>query len=347
MYVCIFRLSAIGDVCHALAAIQALRAAWPDVQITWIIGKAEYQLLQHIPDIEWIVFDKSKGLSGFWGLYKQLRHRRFDILCHMQVALRANLASLCVRAKRRIGFDPERAKEGHAFVTHESIASQSQPHVIDGFCGFVEKIVGHSISRDALQWDFHLPDAVQQSSKNLIDSTQKTFVICPFASKSERNWLVGRYAAVADYAAAKGYRVILCGGASPQEIQLAQEIENLVTQSVVNRVGQTSLSLLVALLKRVDLVLAPDTGPLHIAVSQGTPTIGLYAHSNPERTGPYRYRDLTVSVYDKAIMQQYNKKAEQLPWGKRAKGANLMELIDIDSVKRAFDRAEHDYVMRE
>ena len=84
-----------------------------------------------------------------------------------------------------------------------------------------------------------------------------------------------------------------------------------------------------ALLNQVDLVLAPDTGPLHMAVTQKTPVIGLYAHSNPRRTGSYFYRDLTVSVYDKHIENQHGCSFEKLPWGVRAKGAHLMKDISV------------------
>ena len=87
------------------------------------------------------------------------------------------------------------------------------------------------------------------------------------------------------------------------------------------------------LLKHADLVIAPDTGPAHMATTVGTPVIGLYAHSNPLRTGPYNNLDDVVSVYNECIEEQKGKSWRKLPWGTRAKGSHLMERISIEQVK--------------
>ena len=167
-------------------------------------------------------------------------------------------------------------------------------------------------------------------------------IICPAASKAERNWMPDRYAAIADYAADKGFKVYLCGGPSALEKQLSADIISH-SQSfsdretkLINLVGQTSLTQMLALLKQASLVIAPDTGPAHMAVTQGTPVIGLYAHSNPGRTGPYLYRDLVVSVYDEVIQEQHPE--GEIPWGKRAKGADLMGRIEVERVIQQIER---------
>ena len=99
--------------------------------------------------------------------------------------------------------------------------------------------------------------------------------------------------------------------------------------------GKTSLTQLLAVLKQATIVLAPDTGPAHMAVTQGTPVIGLYAHSNPGRTGPYLSLANTVSVYDEVITTQHS---QPVAWGTRAKGEDLMSMIEIEPVLQAFDR---------
>src|ERR671919_2368430 len=87
--VCILRLSAIGDTCHVLPVVRTLQTAWPDTQFTWIIARLEAKLLGHIPDIEFIVLDK-KSLAGSYRLLREkMGGRHFDVLMHMQVALRA------------------------------------------------------------------------------------------------------------------------------------------------------------------------------------------------------------------------------------------------------------------
>lgn len=91
------------------------------------------------------------------------------------------------------------------------------------------------------------------------------------------------------------------------------------------------------MLEQAELVLAPDTGPAHMAVTVGTPVIGLYAHSNPTRTGPYLYQDYVVEVYHQNLISQKGKTAEQLPWGTRVKGSELMSQISVDAVITMFD----------
>lgn len=329
---CLLRLSAIGDVCHAVAMVQAIQRRYPQLKITWVLGKIEYQLLKHLPGVEFVIFDKSQGWRSYFNLRRALKGQQFDVLLHMQIALRATIASLAISAKVRIGFDRFRAKEGQWLVTNRRIEPQVMPHVLDGFMGFA-KAVGVTDTR--LSWNIPVLAADTEFAENLIPSGSSVLVICAAASKAERNWLPERYAAVADHAVACGYRVMLCGGPTALERKLAEAIQGFAQSELENQVGKTSLLQLLALLKQASIVLAPDTGPAHMAVTQGTPVIGLYAHSNPGRTGPYLSQDSVVSVYDTIIREQ---KGDDVPWGVRAKGEQLMPLIPIEAVIEVLDR---------
>ncbi|MCZ6881034.1 MAG: glycosyl transferase, partial [Gammaproteobacteria bacterium] len=88
--VCIVRLSALGDCCHALPVVRTLQDAWPDTRFTWIIGSTEFGLLGSIPDIEFLLIDKSRGFNGLRKLRRKLINRRFDLLLHMHPSMRAN-----------------------------------------------------------------------------------------------------------------------------------------------------------------------------------------------------------------------------------------------------------------
>ena len=329
---CLLRLSAIGDVCHAVAMVQAIQRQYPQLKITWVIGKLEYQLLKHLPGIEFVIFDKSQGWRSYFNLHKALKGSRFDVLLHMQVALRATLASLAISAKVRVGFDRARAKEGQWLVTNHRVEPLAQPHVLDGFMGFAKAI---GVSDITPSWNIPVPQADTEFAQRQIADGEKVLVICAAASKAERNWLPERYAAVAQHAVNKGYRVILCGGPTALEKTLADDIANACSAKLDNLVGKTSLTQLLVLLKRASLVLAPDTGPAHMAVTQGTPVIGLYAHSNPGRTGPYLSQQYVVSAYQEAIASQ---QSGEVKWGTRAKGEHLMALISVEAVIEKFDQ---------
>lgn len=194
------------------------------------------------------------------------------------------------------------------------------------------KAIGVSDLRPS--WNIPVTEEEEQFALQLVEGIEPVMIICAAASKAERNWLPKRYAAAADHMVNRGYRVILCGGPSQQERQLASDIELASEHLLENLVGKTSLTQLLAVLKHADLVLSPDTGPAHMAVTQGTPVIGLYAHSNPGRTGPYLSQDRVVSVYERAIASQFD---GNVPWGTRAKGRELMQLISVEQVINSLD----------
>ena len=109
---CILRLSALGDVCHALAVVQHIQTYYPQTQISWIVGKTEAGLLNGIPGVTLLPYDKKTGWKGVFALWKQLKNQRFDALLNMQTAFRASVLSLGIKAQYKIGFGKKRSREG-------------------------------------------------------------------------------------------------------------------------------------------------------------------------------------------------------------------------------------------
>ncbi len=335
MKVCLFRLSAIGDVTHALAVVRRLQAVAPDVEITWIIGKLEHKLLAGVEGVEFIVFDKSQGAASYGKLRRALKGRRFDVLLHMQVSLRANIASLKLRADRRIGYDRERSRDLHGLVIKERIAPGVRQHVLDAMMSF---IVPLGFEPAAPRWDLPLSDDDRAWAGELVDSERQTLCISPISSHKLRNWSINGYAAVADHAAAQhGMQVILVGGPSDFEREFNARIESTIRSPVLNLTGKDTLTRLAALLGRVDLLLAPDTGPMHIANAMGTDVIGLHAASNPKRSGPYNSARWCVDRYDAAAQKFLGKRAAELRWGTKIEFPDVMRLIEIDQVTARLD----------
>ncbi|MBU3824296.1 MAG: glycosyltransferase family 9 protein [Candidatus Oceanisphaera merdipullorum] len=335
---CLLRLSAIGDCCHAIALVQAIQKQWPNTQITWITGKVEASLLQLLPNVEIIVFDKSAGWRAYTQLWRTLKGRKFDALLHMQAALRASIASLGIRANYRLGFDKSRAKDGQWLFTNYKVTAETE-HVVDGFMAFGQAL---GLTDTKPHWSLELPEADQLWAQRY-QVQQPLLLICPAASKAYKNWTSEGYAKLAEYAHHKGMQVILIGSPARQERELAAKIEQLTPHIAENLVGKTSLPQLLALIKVARLVMAPDTGPTHMATLVGTPVLGLYAHHNPARTGPYYCRDYVVSVYEAALLAETGKTADQLPWRTRVKNAQAMQLIDIEQVIAQFERIIHDF----
>jgi heptosyltransferase I len=315
-----------------------LQNHWPNTEITWIIGKSEFQLVKAIKDVNFIVFDKSAGLSAYLDLRKQIRAQchgfPFDVLLHMQLSIRASAASLFIPAIIKLGFDKARAKDMQSLFCNRQIAPQStRQHVVDSFLEF-PLFFGLGPVK---QYQLPVPAAAIDSVKQKLHSDKKLFVINPCAvakSKNWRNWTSEGYAAIADHVSQQhDTQVVLSGGHSELEKNTADEILALCRNSQpINLVAKTSIEELVALLHLAEIVLAPDTGPAHIASALGTKTIGLYASTNPDRAGPYNHRQYVVNRYPQALLKYNNKTVEAAPWGERVKTAECMKLITVDDV---------------
>ena len=191
----------------------------------------------------------------------------------------------------------------------------SSPHVLDGFMAFTETL---GLAPCEPEWQLPVSDDdIRWADENI--AGKKTLIVAPAASKAFKNWTADGYAALIDHASQKGFSVILAGGPGKTEIELGQAIEARLSVPALNLIGKTTLLQLLALEKQADLVLAPDSGPAHLANAVGTPVIGLYAHHNPARTGPYNWRQYVVSAYDEAILVETGKSAQNVSWRTRVK----------------------------
>jgi heptosyltransferase I len=335
--VCLLRLSAIGDTCHVVPLLRALQDAWPRTRFTWVIGKLEAKLMSVIPDVELITVDKAAGLSAFGRLRTEMQRRgAFDLLLHLQLSIRASAAAACIAAPIKLGFDRARARELQWLFTNRRIAARSREHVLDSFMGFADAL-GIERRRPP-RWDVPLPPAAQTYAEHLIPDSQPTLLISACSSHPARNWLPERYAAVAEHAVRNhGMRVILCGGPAGIERDMAAAIAKHSSVPLVNQVGKDTLPQLLALIARATVLLTPDSGPAHMATMAETPVIGLYAATNPQRSGPYESRRWCVDAYDQAARTFLGKPAAELPWTRKIEVPGVMELISTAAVTAKLD----------
>jgi heptosyltransferase I len=333
--ICVLRLSALGDVCHALPVVRTLQDAWPGTEITWIIGKLEHKLLGHLPGIEFIVFDKRTGRAAYADLARHMTGRRYDVLLHMHLSLRASIAAMRVPADVKVGFDRARARELQWLFTNTKIAPRRREHVLDSLFGFAERL---GLRERSMRWDIPLPESALEYARRAIPDDQPTLVISPCSSHALRNWRPERYAAVADYASARhGLRVLLCGGRRDLGLEYGERIAALAKQPLVNLVGKDTLLELLATLQRAKVLISPDSGPAHMATTVGTPVIGLYAATNPARSGPYYSRQWCVDRYDAAALQFRRRPAADLPWTEKIEEPGVMDLVTVDAVIERLD----------
>ncbi len=337
--ICVVRLSSIGDTCHALAVVRAIQDTWPETGITWIIGRTEAGLMADIPDIEFIIFDKSKGFRAYADVSRHLKDREFEIALCMHASMRANLLCRLISTPTRLGFDFARARDFQWLFTNRRIQAAPREHALEAMMGFARHI---GIPQRKLRWDVPLSAAHREFAATFQSSGRPILAISPCSSlraRNFRNWSAENYAAAANHARNKfDCAVILTGGSSDLEREYGRTISKLCDGDIENLIGKTSLKQLFALLSVADALICPDSGPAHMATAAGTPVIGLYASSNPARSGPYLSRDLCVDAYPEAAQRFLGKSADELRWGQRVRDPRAMGLIRLAAVNERIDR---------
>ncbi len=339
---CLLRLSALGDVTHVVPLVRTLQAARPDTPIHWIIDKAGHKLLDGLPGVTFHAYDKKSGMAGVKELRRQLPPGRFEALLQMQVAFRANLLSAFIPAERRIGYDRSRSKDLHGLFINERIPDRRGIHVLDAIGSFCEPL---GLRQTEVSWDLAVPQsAYEWANAQWQDDGRPVLMISPCSSHVRRNWYADRYAAVANHATQRGWQVVLCGGRSELERSMADAIQAQLHTPALDLVGKDTLKQLPALLARANLVMTPDSGPMHIANAMGAKVLGLHAASNPNRSGPYSDRRYCVDRYDDAARKYLAKQAADLKWGTKIEFDDVMELITVEDGIAAFERYVADHL---
>jgi heptosyltransferase I len=336
--VAIVMLSALGDAVHVLPVVTALERAWPQTRLTWIIQPVPHALVAGHPAVdEFLVFHRRRGAQAarsYRELYDQLRDRRFDLVINLQVYLKAGLITALLDADTKLGFDRRRARDFNWLFTTERIPARPTGHVQAQYFEFLEYL---GIDPEPIDWQLTLSPAERAAQTEFFQGRGRSVAVVVGTSKTEKNWLPDRYARVID-ALVKQHDLqpILVGGPSAIERELAAAIIRSTTVHVDQQLGD-DVRKLVWLLDGADLVISPDTGPLHIARALNRPVIGLYGYTNPKRYGPYRaFTELIVDGYARFEGENYPLSARHRSGG--------MERVTVEMVLEKVELAVRRYL---
>jgi heptosyltransferase I len=293
----IIRLSALGDVANTLAFVNRLRKARPHAHITWILQPLTYDLVKHQKNVDrFVVFSRKGGISAFKKIAKKLGGEPFDLVFMLQVSIKASLISLCARGKVKLGFDVPRSRELQWLFSNRRIPHRPAGHVLEQFFEFLDDL---NMPDTPLDWNIHITEeelAYQTEFFQAIGRPVVSFVVA--SSNPNKDWHAEGYARVMDEVDRRlNLQPMMVGGPSERENHLTDQI-----------LGFCRCKPLVALEKPIRhtllqlagsrVVVAPDTGPMHMAVALNVPTIALYGYSDPRRCGPYyRFQDLLINKY--------------------------------------------------
>ncbi len=342
--VCIVMLSAIGDTVHVLPVVNALKRAWPDVRISWILQPTPKTLVAGHPAVdEFVTYERRRrGLrawTDFADVAHYLRGRHFDLALGLQVYLKAGIIMGMLPAKRKLGFDTGRARDGNWIFTNERIPPGPAQHVQEQYFEFLRYL---DVDPEPVEWGIPITDQDREAQAAFFARLDKPACSVVVAtSNAKKNWSAEGYARVLEeIESTHGLQPVLVGGASRIEREMADDILSLTQAHVVDALGD-DLRRLVYLLDGSALTVSPDTGPLHISRALETPVVGIYGYTNPKRTGPYRrYYDLVVDGYSKFAGEEYPISMDHRDGMKRLTVDMVLEKVDL-AVRTYVNQPEH------
>jgi heptosyltransferase-1 len=287
----IVRLSSLGDVIFTLPVLAALRDSFPRAYIGWVIDQRWQALLEENPDLNDLIPLRGRSIGQFLACGRRLRDFQATCVLDVQGLYKSALLARLSRAPRRIGFTFARAREGGASLFYTERILPHAAHMVD------QNLELAAAAGAKVQLP-RLPLRVQGASQTIVDQLLLTaniaryVVLSPGGGWKSKCWPPDRFGELAlRIWNTHGLRIIInCG---PGEMQLA-EIAAAKAGAALPIIVQYELPELMALLHGAELVVAADTGPLHLASALGTPVVGLYGPTSPARNGPYGKQDIVV-----------------------------------------------------
>jgi lipopolysaccharide heptosyltransferase I len=306
MRIAIVKLSSLGDVLHALPVAGALRRHLPQAHLTWIVEAREFGILNGHPDLDAVVsVDTRLWRRLIWRpsgarevgekvsrLKQRIRDARFDVAIDLQGLIKSGLLTAYTGAPLRIGFALRYCWEPlNALFTNRRVTPPPQAvHVVDQYLSLLEPL---GVKAAPPVWELPGdPEAERRIDEFLaaegVKPRDRLVALNPGAGRPAKRWPLEHFVRLAERLALEaGARVLLLWG--PDEEVMARAIAAGMTSRPL-LAPPTTLPELSALLHRSALMVAADTGPLHLAAALGTPAIGLYGPTRAERNGPYGAR---------------------------------------------------------
>ena len=297
MNILIVKLSAIGDVIHTLPSLAALRRAFPQAHITWVVEEAAAEIILDHPDLNQVLVSQRKtwmrkmkmgqvreALEEIKNFIRILRDRKFDLVIDFHGLFKSAFLVFLSRGGRKIGYDSYQELSGLFY--REKIQEDMNKHAVDRYLDFLTYL---GVDNCKPEFKIAIGEKNKKKVQTLLseDHVQGAFItINPVAYWETKLWNDERFANLCDRLGEiyPGVPVILTGQDSPS----LEKIRSLCHRDdVINWEGKTTLKDLAELYQRAKLLITTDSGPMHLAAAMGTPVVALFGPTDPLRTGPY------------------------------------------------------------
>jgi lipopolysaccharide heptosyltransferase I len=301
----IVRLGALGDIVHAIPVAAALRRAFPSARIDWLVSAKHREILDLVPSIDrrLVVNDRSGGGGGtpMLAAVGELRRTRYDATIDLQGLIKSALIARASGAPKVLGFSSRYLREPLARFLYTDVydpggegiyAASEKRHVVEINLGLLEPL-GIAVGKP----EFPIEQAASAVAREMRDRTPGGYALLnPGAAWPNKRWPPSRLAALA-VTLRDRHRLMSVALWGPGERELAEEVVARAEGAAVLS-PQTSIADVVALARGAAIMVSGDTGPTHIAAAVGTPIVGIYGPTRPERNGPWLPEDETVSRAD-------------------------------------------------
>ena len=320
----IVRLGSLGDLVHTLPAAAALRRAYPNAAIDWLVDAPHKEFLSLVPVLSSLVVLEKRGMSGWLAVRRELRRRRYDVAADFQGLIKSAALARLSGAARIVGFDRAGLREPQAAMFYtERVPIDEKHHVIHK-----NLRLASSLGATSSALEFPIDESTSQVVDAFLAGRSKFALINPGAAWPNKQWPPDRLGSLAKTLRSRhGLASIVLWG--PGESGLADAVVSN-SDGAAQPAPPTGLRDLLALSRRASLIVSGDTGPLHIACALGVPAVSLFGPTNPDRNGPWDHRDISIARYASCDCH-YERKC------RRTADRWCLGTISVDEVTAAID----------
>ena len=297
--IALVKLSSLGDVVHALPVAATLRAARPRAQLSWIVERRESTLLRGHPALDEVIVADTRGwrrarrpaalraaVRDVAALRRRLAGARFDVAIDLQGLVKSGVLAAATRAPVRLGFAAGWGREplSALFTNRRVTPPAAARHVIEQYLALLEPL---GVSERVLDFSLPVTPAAETAMDEWLAAAglkphRRLVVLNPGAGRPDKRWPVTHFADLARRLADAEAHVVVTWGPGEEA-----DAHAIAAASPARLAPPTDLATLTALLRRASVMVAADTGPLHMAAGLGTPCVGLYGPTSAVRNGPF------------------------------------------------------------
>lgn len=303
----VIKPSSLGDILHAFPAVTILKQHYPNASIDWLVNQEFSEIIKFHKDVNSIIIFPRKKLGkittftkALLDLRKNLRAKKYDMVIDMQGLIRSSLISKLAISVKTYGFAEPKERLAVLFYDYKISINDKNKHAIEKNVELINNILGtnYPIPTDVVQEIEKYSRTLSEklSSENISDGDFCVGIVAGARWESKK-WPANFFAKTIDevHKIRESAKFIIIG--SPAEKETADDILSMVSnKQTISLAGKTNIGELVELIRRCDVILTNDSGPMHISASLGVKTIALFGPTNPEKTGPYGKKNTVITA---------------------------------------------------